>query len=109
MSKRKTYTSPEVKNRWNAKHYDRMAIVIPKGARDEINAAAKARGMSTSAYIRALLLRDMQANGDISPNLAGGGVADAWQRSELERKRYKALRDLMQVVEDGCEPGQLML
>ena len=73
MPKRKTYTSPEVKNRWNAKHYDRMAIVIPKGARDEINAAAKARGMSTSAYIRALLLRDMQANGDISPNLAGGG------------------------------------
>ena len=106
---RKTHTSCEVKDRWNRKHYDRMAVIIPKGSRDEINAAARARGMSTSAYIRALLIRDMQANGDISTNLAGGGVAECWERSELERKRYKALRDLMQVVEDGCEPGQLML
>lgn len=109
MPKRKTYTSPEVKNRWNNKHYDRMAVVIPKGSRDEINAAARARGMSTSAYIRSLLLHDMQTNGDISTNLAGGGVADCWQRSELERKRHKALLDLMQAVVDEQDPGQLSM
>lgn len=74
---RKTHTSCEVKDRWNRKHYDRMAVIIPKGSRDEINAAAKARGMSTSAYIRSLLLHDMQTNGDISTNLAGGGLLNA--------------------------------
>ena len=71
--KRKTYTAPEVKNRWNAKHYDRLAIVIPLGARDEISAAATRRGMSTSAYIRNLIIRDMRENGEESPNLTGWG------------------------------------
>jgi len=90
VTKRKTYTSPEVKNRWNSKHYDRMAVVIPKGSRDEINAAAQRRGMSTSAYVRSLLLRDMQANGDISTNLAGGGSLNAGSgqsSSESDTKR----------------------
>lgn len=71
--KRKTYTSPEVKNRWNSKHYDRLAIVIPIGAREEIAQAAQARGMSTSAYIRSLVIRDMKENGENPSFLTGGG------------------------------------
>lgn len=80
MSKRKTYTSNEVKDRWNRKHYDRMAVIIPIGSRDEIRSAAERRGMSTSAYIRSLLIRDMSENGDESSFLRGGGYADAWER-----------------------------
>ena len=109
VAKRKTYTSPEVKDRWNRKHYDRMAVIIPKGSRDEINAAAQRRGMSTSAYVRSLLLRDMCENGDNATNLAGGGVAERWERSELERKRHSALMQLMEAIEDGQDPGQLSM
>ena len=29
-------TSAEVKNRWNAKHYDRILLLVPKGYREEI-------------------------------------------------------------------------
>ena len=33
---RKTYTSPEVKDRWNREHYDRIGINVPIGAREEV-------------------------------------------------------------------------
>jgi len=72
MSKRKTYTSPEVKNRWNRKHYENIVVVVPIGSRDEIKSAAERRGMSVSAYIRSLLIRDMRENGDESQFLRGG-------------------------------------
>ena len=71
---RKTHTSNEVKDRWNRKHYDRMGVIIPIGSRDEIKAAAERRGMSVSAYIRSLLIRDMRENGDESQFLRGGGT-----------------------------------
>ena len=32
---RKTYTSPQVKARWNKKNYDRLAVLLPKGLKDE--------------------------------------------------------------------------
>ena len=54
--KRKTYTAPEVKNRWNREHYDRIGIMVPIGAKDEIAKVAEAQGMSVSAYIRALIM-----------------------------------------------------
>lgn len=74
--KRKTYTSPEVKDRWNREHYDRVLITVPKGARDELRAAAERRGQSVSAYIRALIIRDNAENPENTSLLRGGGDSD---------------------------------
>lgn len=73
--KSKTYTSPEVKDRYNRKHYDQVIIRVGKGGREALKALAEANGMSLSAYIRTLIIRDSQANGngDISAILGGGG------------------------------------
>ena len=51
-------TSAAVKNRYNAKAYDRINIVVPKGQKETIEAAAKAAGESVNGYVnRAMLLR----------------------------------------------------
>lgn len=81
--KRKTRTSAEVKNRYTRIHYDRVQLVLPAGARPELQAVAAARGMSVSAYIRHLIINDTRENPDIAPILRGGGVVTSWQRDPL--------------------------
>ena len=44
-------TSAEVKNRYNAKVYDRVTLVVKKGEKDKIRAAAEAAGESVNVYI----------------------------------------------------------
>lgn len=39
-----TKTSSEVKNRWNAKNYDRIAVMAQKGKKEEWTKIAKERG-----------------------------------------------------------------
>jgi phage FluMu gp28-like protein len=60
---RKTYTSPEVKNRWNAKHYDSITFHAAKGSREFINTLADEQGLSKAAYIRHLIIQDAHARG----------------------------------------------
>lgn len=49
---RKTYTSPQVKARWNKKNYDRIAILIPKGDKEKFAEMARAvYGLSMNGYI----------------------------------------------------------
>lgn len=43
--------SAAAKNRWNEKHYDRIMVVVPKGEREEIRAAAESAGQSMNAFI----------------------------------------------------------
>lgn len=69
----RTYTSPEVKNRWNSEHYDRIEITVPKGARAELQAAAKRHGQSVAAYIRTLVISDNAENPEDTQFLRGGG------------------------------------
>ena len=78
MSRRKTITSAEVKNRWNAQHYDRVAIVIPAGGRDELAQLAERHGQSVSAYIRSLILRDARSEGVELPVMGGEVILSAW-------------------------------
>lgn len=73
MPKRKTHTSSEVKNRWNAKHYDISRIVLPKGGAEELKAIAAAHGTSVSAYIRTLIIRDNAENPESTHFIGGGG------------------------------------
>ena len=51
-------TSAAVKNRYNAKAYDRVNYVVPKGQLDTIKKAAESSGESVNGYItRAILAR----------------------------------------------------
>lgn len=43
--------SPESINRYMQKTYDRLNVLVPKGRRDEIKAAASAAGESMNQYI----------------------------------------------------------
>lgn len=47
----KTRTSSAVKNRYNAKVYDRFNVTVPKGRKAVIQATAKSAGVSLNAYV----------------------------------------------------------
>lgn len=61
-------TSAASHNKYNAKAYDRVNLVVPKGQKEQIQEYAKERGMSLNAYINNLIKADM---GD---RLTPGGV-----------------------------------
>ena len=46
-------TSSTVKNRYNAKAYDQVPIRVPKGRKADIEAYAKAKGMSINGLVNA--------------------------------------------------------
>lgn len=56
--KRKTFTSTAVKTRWNRKHYDKIAVLLPKGTRERLAVYAAKRGMSVNGYMN-YIVRDM--------------------------------------------------
>lgn len=72
-TKRKTHTSPKVKNRWNVKHYDRIQLNMPKGSADEVKRIAELRGMTVSAYIRHLIIADNAEGPESTRFLCGEG------------------------------------
>ena len=55
-------TSAEVKNRYNAKTYDRVEIVIPKGQKVELKAYAESKGESLNAFINRAIKEAMERN-----------------------------------------------
>lgn len=40
-------TSAAVKNKWNAENYDRIAVMVPKGRKDELKEIAKKKGFAS--------------------------------------------------------------
>lgn len=66
--KRKTVTSAEVKNRYNAKAYDRIPVVVPKGEKEKITAHAKAHDGSTNAFIKRAIDETMKRDKDGARN-----------------------------------------
>ena len=45
-------TSAAVKNRYNAKAYDRVSLSIPKGDKEKLQAHAEQRGESLNGFIQ---------------------------------------------------------
>lgn len=45
-------TSAAVKNKYNDKNYDRIALSVPKGEKDRYKAEAEKRNMSLNEFIR---------------------------------------------------------
>lgn len=56
-------TSAEAKNRYNSKAYDRIAVVVPKGRKAIIQAAAERGVLSLNAYIVKAIERQMSEDG----------------------------------------------
>ena len=56
-------TSAAVKNRYNCKAYDRIVVVVSKGRKAIIQAAAERAGLSLSAYIVKAVERQMSEDG----------------------------------------------
>lgn len=56
----------EVKNRWNAKTYDRIMFVVKKenALKIRIKERAAALGMSVNAYLTMLIEKDLDDNND---------------------------------------------
>lgn len=48
-------TSQVIRNRWNKEHYDRLAVLVPKGRHDTIREYAQSCGMSVNGLINDLL------------------------------------------------------
>ena len=56
-------TSSAVKNKYNAKAYDRINLTMPKGKKEVIQNHAEERGESTNAFInRAINERDSESD-----------------------------------------------
>ena len=74
-TKRKTYTSPEVKDRWNRAHYDRVELRVYKGGKAEVQALADDAGLSVSEYIRRAAKEKAKKEGksDVLGIRGGGG------------------------------------
>lgn len=70
--KPRTYTSWEVKERYNAAHYERIALRVGIGGREALKELAG--GLSVNAYLQSLIIKDAQERGiaDISAKIGGG-------------------------------------
>lgn len=55
-----SYTSTEVKARWNRNHYDRMSALIPKGRKELLKKYCEEKGVSMNCLITNLLLEAMR-------------------------------------------------
>lgn len=53
-------TSTASKNKYNAKAYDQLRIVVKKGQREVIKAHAESKGLSLNGYINKLIAEDMK-------------------------------------------------
>ncbi len=56
---KKTKTSAAVKNRYASKAYDRLALIVPKGRKADIEARAAECGTSVNGYIGGLVRDDL--------------------------------------------------
>ena len=57
-------TSSAVKNKYNAKAYDRINLTMPKGKKEVILNHAEERGESTNAFINRAINETMQRDSE---------------------------------------------
>ena len=57
---RKNTTSCTVRNRWNAKHYDRINITLPKGYGDIFKEFCEERNTTINAQLGAMIKFDLE-------------------------------------------------
>ena len=53
-------TSSKVRNRWNAKHYDRISITIPKGWGDRLREFCVSKGGTVNGIVTERIKKELQ-------------------------------------------------
>lgn len=101
-SKEKAKTT--YKNRYNAEHYDRINLSLPKGEKDRIKSAAEGLGLSVNEYLYLLICDDLASGSSKVGNKKTGfgaeqiAMLDKWQVGE----KYRCMiEDLSYSKEDG--------
>lgn len=51
-------------NKYQAKAYDRMNLLVKKGEREKIKAYAESKGLSLNAYVTGLIYKDMESENE---------------------------------------------
>ena len=60
MDEKKRNPQTTAKNKYNAKAYDRIALVVKKGKRDEVRTHAEQKGESLNSFINRAIDETMQ-------------------------------------------------
>lgn len=81
-SKKNSQARIAANNRYNAKAYDRINIAVPKGRKEAIQLAAKARGESINAFINRLI--DAELEQESSTGRRGDGFENMQAPEEKE-------------------------
>ncbi len=61
---RKSNASTAAKNRYNAKNYDRVNLVMPKGKKEELQNYAEKRGESLNGFINRSINETIERDGE---------------------------------------------
>ena len=64
---RKHTTSAKVRNRWNAKHYDRIGITIPKGYAAIFKDYCEERGTNPNAVLSSIIKFEIKKATEAEP------------------------------------------
>ena len=56
--------SPESINRYMAKAYDRISLIVPKGQKEQIQSHAEAHGESTNGFINRAISETMERDNE---------------------------------------------
>ena len=72
-------SATECKNRYNAKNFDQLKILVPKGQKAAISAYAAEKGMSLTAYVKSVIASDM---GDWQPPDEAGDLGGKSEQNE---------------------------
>lgn len=61
----KKFNQIAYQNNYKREKYDKIEVIVPKGEKEHIKQAAKAAGLSVSAYIYKVVQEDMEKGGTV--------------------------------------------
>lgn len=61
----KKFNQIAYQNNYKREKYDKIEVIVPKGEKEHIKQAAKAAGLSVSAYIYKVVQEDMKKGGTV--------------------------------------------
>lgn len=53
-------TSAKVRNRWNAKHYDRVNVTVPKGWGDKLKEFCRERNLTVNGSVTERIKKELE-------------------------------------------------